>query len=52
MNDYIKKLMYFFCFQGETNKNNEGSGTKSVPRDGGEFPSHLGMYAIKQMYSI
>ena len=39
-------------FQGETNKSSEGSGTEPVPRDGGELPRHLGMYAIKYLYSI
>ena len=42
----------FFCFQGETYKRSEGSGTELVPHNGGEIPIHLGMYAIKQMYSI
>jgi len=41
-----------FSFQGETYKTNKGGGTEPVPRDGGELPIHLGMYAIKQMYSI
>ena len=44
-----------FCFQGESNKISECSGTKHVPHDGGkmphvggEQPSHdSGMYAIK-----
>ena len=42
----------FFSFQGDTYKSNKGNGTELVPRDGGELPIHLGMYAIKQMYSI
>ena len=41
-----------FCFQGETYKISKGSGTEPVPHDGGELPIHLGMYPIKQMYSI
>ena len=41
-----------FCFQGETYKISEGSSTGPSPRDGGELPIHLGMYAIKQMYLI
>ena len=45
-------MNFSFSFQGETYKTNKGSGTDPVPRDGGELPIHLGMYAIKHMYSI
>ena len=41
-----------FLFSGITYKSSEGNGTELVPCDGGEFPIHLGMYAIKYMYSI
>ena len=51
---YVKNK-FLFCFQGESNKISECSGTKHVPHDGGkmphvggEQPSHdSGMYAIK-----
>ena len=48
------KNKYLFCFQGESNKSSEGSGTEQVSHDGGELPhgsgehpSHSCMYVIK-----